>query len=89
MFSQNQATKLSPLRGAGINHEVQLDKVDGKDPQIPWGPLYNMSRDKLLVLRKTLTEYLDKGFIRVSNSQISQGGDLSCAGPSDEPSLLR
>jgi hypothetical protein len=30
-----------------------------------------MSRDKLLVLRKTLTEYLDKGFIRVSNSPAS------------------
>ena len=27
-----------------------------------------MSRDELLVLRKTLTELLDKGFIRVSNS---------------------
>ncbi len=27
-----------------------------------------MLRDKLLVLRKTLTELLDKGFIRVSNS---------------------
>jgi hypothetical protein len=27
-----------------------------------------MSRDKLLVLRKTLTEYLDKGFIRVNSS---------------------
>ena len=27
-----------------------------------------MSRDELLVLRKTLTEYLEKGFIRVSNS---------------------
>ena len=27
-----------------------------------------MLRDELLVLRKTLTELLDKGFIRVSNS---------------------
>jgi hypothetical protein len=27
-----------------------------------------MSRDQLLVLRKTLTDLLDKGFIRVSNS---------------------
>ena len=27
-----------------------------------------MSRDELLVLRKTLTELLDKGFIRVSTS---------------------
>jgi hypothetical protein len=68
MFSQSKATELPPLRGTGIDHEIQLDKVDGKNPQVPWGPLYNMSRDELLVLRKTLTEYLDKGFIRVSNS---------------------
>jgi hypothetical protein len=30
-----------------------------------------MSRDELLVLRKTLTDLLDKGFIRVSNSLIA------------------
>ena len=30
-----------------------------------------MSREELLVLRKTLTDYLDKGFIRVSNSLAS------------------
>lgn len=35
---------------------------------MPWGPLYNISRDELLVLRKTLTELLNKGFIRVINS---------------------
>jgi hypothetical protein len=29
-----------------------------------------MSRDELLVLRKTLTDLLDKGFIRVSNSPV-------------------
>jgi hypothetical protein len=29
-----------------------------------------MSRDELLILRKTLTDLLDKGFIRVSNSLI-------------------
>lgn len=29
-----------------------------------------MSREELLVLRKTLTELLDKGFIRVSNSLV-------------------
>jgi hypothetical protein len=32
-----------------------------------WGRMYNMLRDKLLVLQKTLIEYLDKGFIRVSS----------------------
>jgi hypothetical protein len=30
-----------------------------------------MLRDELLVLRKTLTEYLDKGFIRVSSLPAS------------------
>jgi transposase InsO family protein len=46
-----------------------LDKDEnGKDKVIPWGPLYNMSREELLVLRKTLTELSDKNFIRVSKS---------------------
>ena len=31
-------------------------------------PLYSMSKEALLVLRKTLTEYLDQGFIRASSS---------------------
>jgi len=30
-----------------------------------------MSRDKLLILRKTLTKLLDKGFIRVSSSSAA------------------
>jgi len=30
-----------------------------------------MSRDELLVLRKTLIDLLDKGFIRVSNSPVT------------------
>ena len=68
VFSKEQAEKLPPLRGPGVDHEIQLEMVDRKDPQVPWGPLYNMSRDELLVLRKTLTEYLDKGFVRASNS---------------------
>jgi hypothetical protein len=42
--------------------------VDGKELEVPWGHIYNMLRDKLLVLQKTLTEYLDKGFIQVSSS---------------------
>ena len=29
-----------------------------------------MSRDELLILRKTLTKLLDKGFIRISNSLV-------------------
>lgn len=68
LFDHVKAELLPPLRGAKIDHEIELEKENGKDKEIPWGPLYNMSRDELLVLRKTLTDYLDKGFIRVSNS---------------------
>jgi len=68
LFDPEQAEQLPPLRGPGADHHIELEKVDGKTPTVPWGPLYNMSRDELLVLRKTLTDLLDKGFIRVSNS---------------------
>jgi len=68
IFDQQAAEKLPPLRGAKIDHKIELNQVDGKPPEVPWGPLYSMSRDELLVLRKTLTDLLDKGFIRVSNS---------------------
>jgi hypothetical protein len=55
----------TPHRGLSIDHRIELEEP-GTRP--PWGPLYNMSRDELLVLRKTLTELLDRGFIRVLNS---------------------
>ena len=61
------ANKLPPLRGA-LDHAIELRKEDGKASTPPWGPLYNMSREELLVLRKTLTDLLGKGWIRPSNS---------------------
>lgn len=68
LFSRDEANKLPPHRD-GIDHKIELEKdQNGRTPEAPWGPLYNMSRDELLVLRKTLNELLDKGFIRVSNS---------------------
>ena len=68
VFDKKEADKLPPIRGNSVDHKIELIQQDGKKAEAPWGPLYNMSRDELLVLRKTLTEYLDKGFIRVSNS---------------------
>ena len=68
MFSCTDADKLPLLQGKGIDYGIALEKEDRKTPKVLWGPLYNMSCDKLLVLRKTLTEYLSKGFIQVSNS---------------------
>ena len=48
---------------------MPLEKDEnGKEKEVPWGALYNMSRDELLVLRKTLTELLDKNYIRLSSS---------------------
>ena len=68
VFDRSIADTL-PSHRAGVDHEVELIKQpDGTDPEIPWGPLYGMSAEELLVLRKTLTEHLNKGFIRASSS---------------------
>lgn len=70
-FMKEEADKLAPLRGPTIDHAIELVEADGKPATVPWGPLYNMSREELLVLRQQLTSYLDKGFIRVSKSSAS------------------
>ncbi len=68
VFDYKEAERLPPLRGPGTDHTIKLEPVNGEQPKVPWGPLYSMSRDELLVLRKTLIDLLNKGFIRVSNS---------------------
>jgi hypothetical protein len=69
VIDHKKAELLPPTRGQGVNHSIKLEKDDsGREKEVPWGPLYSMSRDELLVLRKTLIDLLDKGFIRVSNS---------------------
>lgn len=68
VFSQQLANKLSPNR-PGIDHRIQLrTDSNGSEVPPPYGPLYGMNQEELLVLRKTLTELLDKNFIRVSRS---------------------
>jgi hypothetical protein len=62
------ANRLPPHRkGVDLHIEVEKDQ-DGNEKTIPWGPLYGIGREELLVLRKTLTKLLDKDFIRASNS---------------------
>ena len=64
-FNRHDAKTLPPYR-KGIDHEINF--VEGKtNDDVPAMPLYQMSKDQLLVLRKTFTELLDNGFIRVSN----------------------
>jgi hypothetical protein len=67
-FDRSLAKKLSPhWKGVDLHIEVEKDQ-DGNEKTIPWGPLYGMGREELLILRKTLTELLGKDFIRASNS---------------------
>ncbi|KAI0991649.1 hypothetical protein K3495_g16538 [Podosphaera aphanis] len=63
----NGANNLPPHRDA-MDHAINLRRENGKPIQPPWGPLYNMSGEELLVLRKTLTDLLAKGWIRPSSS---------------------
>ncbi|KAI0993381.1 hypothetical protein K3495_g14803, partial [Podosphaera aphanis] len=58
-----------PPHRAGVDTKVRLQKdSEGRDKEVPWGPLYGMTREELLVLRKTLTELLGKNWIRASSS---------------------
>ena len=62
LFSWEEFNKLPSHRP--YDHTIPL--LPDKEP--PKGPLYNMSRDELLVLQKYLKEHLFKGFIRASSS---------------------
>ncbi len=68
VFDHTMTEKLSSLREEDTDHQIELKEVNEKESKVLWGPLYNMVREKLLVLHKTLTELLNKQFIQVSNS---------------------
>ena len=70
VFDVKVADKRLSLREPDVDMKINLVEKDekGNPTKIPWGPLYSMFRDELLILRKTLTSLLDKGFIRVSKS---------------------
>lgn len=71
LFDRTEADRLPPHR-PGVDHAIPLEKEENsQDKARPWGPLYSMSREELIVLRRTLTELLDKNFIRASNSPAS------------------
>ncbi|KAI0993647.1 hypothetical protein K3495_g14536, partial [Podosphaera aphanis] len=71
VFNPKEAATLPPHR-PGLDHEIPLEKDEkGQEKQVPWGPLYNMSHDELLVLRKELTSLLDKEFIQHSKSSAA------------------
>jgi len=55
--------KLPFLREEDTDHWIELKEINEKELKVLWDPLYNMMREKLLVLQKTLTELLNKQFI--------------------------
>ncbi len=68
VFDHTMTEKLSFLREEGTDYQIELKEMNEKKSKVPWDPLYNMTREKLLMLHKTLTELLNKQFIQVSNS---------------------
>ena len=68
LFADDSGAEELPSPRGDLDHAINLRKEDGKPINPPWGPLYNMSREELLVLRKTLTDLLKKGWIRPSGS---------------------
>ena len=63
IFSKDNADKLPPLH-PGVDYKIKIEP----GTQAPSGPLYSMSREELEVLKKYLTENLNKSFIQVSSS---------------------
>ena len=62
------AAELPPHR-PGIDHTFTLKKGKNGQKKTPlYGLLYRIIRKKLLILRKTLNELLDKGLICTNNS---------------------
>ncbi|POS82238.1 hypothetical protein EPUL_005520, partial [Erysiphe pulchra] len=66
LFLEDHSNNLPPHRKSDMKINLEKDKR-GREKPIPFGPLYNMSRNELLVLRKTLSDHLDKGQIRASS----------------------
>lgn len=61
-----------PPHRPGFDVKIELQKDDnGRERQPPHGPLYDMSREELLVLRATLADLMSKGWIRASSSSAS------------------
>ncbi len=71
VFDCMMTEKLPLLRKEGIDHWIELKEIDEKESKVFWDPLYNMAREKLLMLQKTLTKLLNKQFIQVSNSSAA------------------
>ena len=70
-FNRQQADQLPP-HCPGVDYAIKfLKDKHGRERELLWGPLYSMSQEELIALRKTLIELLDKNFIYASHSPAS------------------
>ena len=70
LFEGDIAAELSLYR-PGINYIFTLEKgKNEREKYPPWGLSYRIIRDELLIIRKTLNELLNKGFIYTNNCLI-------------------
>ena len=67
VFDENKINQLPPICGKKINHEI---KLLGKKTNGLLGPVIQYVKNEFLVLKKTLTDYLNKNFIRINNSPV-------------------
>ena len=69
MDDDMESNKCLPPHRPGVDTHIKLKKdSQGNEKEVSWGPLYGISRDEPLVLRKTLTELLKKKRITPSSS---------------------
>jgi len=71
VFNHIMTEKLPLSREEDTDHQIELKEVNKKESKVLWDSLYNMTKEKLLMLWKTLTELLNKQFIQVSNSSAA------------------
>ena len=58
------------MRKPGIDYKIKLKKINKRDTEVLWGPLYNIFKEELLILKKKLIRLLDKGFIKINKSAV-------------------
>ena len=52
IFIKIESKSLPSLQKSEINHKINLEKIDKKDTEVLWRSLYNISQEKLLMLKK-------------------------------------
>ena len=65
-----EINKVNPNR-LNINYKIKIIKdKNGKEFLFPFNYFYNIFREEFLVLKKTLRDFLNKGFSKINNSLI-------------------